>query len=185
MKKVTLILSAALMFAVLTNCSSGTDNGKTAVEFITVNGSVNTNGVKYELAEGFDSQLLVGKENFKKLVAFIEKNGSVAPVCPSLVIHKPIIKHSYQYKFTDKRGDLLEMMTINKDANGIPSCEADATVKEIRIWGYEKDTRDNKHQFEYAITVERIMPDVDISENIEKQIKTIARSYKDLLAKAY
>jgi hypothetical protein len=112
----------------------------------------------------------VGKENFTKLVTFIEKKG--------FAVKTKGIPSDYQYTFYDSKENRHAMITIKRDENDEPSLTG--TVGSISVWGHVKGMGGQKNYFGYAITQDSAF---SFTED-EEHFLDIKLGYEEFLEKA-
>jgi hypothetical protein len=117
-------------------------------------------------------EIPVGSETFKKLVAFIEKNGFP-------VVEKGVWS-DHQYTVHDKKGNLHGLITIKRDSAGNPSTKG--RVHQISVWAYEKGIQDQKHFFGYQITEETVAPYFLELNGTWKGYENVKVGYEEFLA---
>lgn len=120
----------------------------------------------------FKPQIPVGEKNFKKIVAYIEKNGFLVP--------QRGIPCDHQYTFIDKNGNRHALITTRRDKNGEPSVKG--SVESIDVWAYYKGKKDLEHFFGYSISKEKVALCITDPEYIEKHIYAVKKGYEDFLA---
>lgn len=115
----------------------------------------------------------VGEENFNKLVAFIEKHGSV-------VVEKGV-PCDHQYTFIDSRGNEHFMITVKEDKVGNHSAKGE--IKRIRVLAFKNENKDGHKdgpQFEYLITEKSVVSTFLSSGTSTDDVKF---GYEEFLAK--
>ena len=118
-------------------------------------------------------EIPVGKVNFQKLVAFIEKNGFVVP--------QRGVPCDHRFIFIDSKGNLHALITIKRDTAGYPSLKG--TVKQISIWAYEKNIQNQEHFFGYQIREDKVAPFMLQRDGTWKHADYVRIGYEELLAK--
>lgn len=119
-------------------------------------------------------EIPVGRENFRKLVAFIEKNGFIEPEYGN-------IPCDYQYNFIDQKGNLHGFITIKRDENGKPSITG--KVDQITVYGYKENIRNQEHYFGYRITEENVAPFTLDINNKWDDADNVKIGYEEFLSK--
>ena len=105
MKKSFLLIALVAITLVIICCSEENNSKKVAAEESVASKDSILNLTIPEF------QIPVGKENFKRLISLIEKNGSVIPEC--------CFPYDYQYNFFDKNGNRLSLMTNRRDTTNV------------------------------------------------------------------
>jgi hypothetical protein len=112
-------------------------------------------------------QIIVGEDNFKALVAYVEKHGTVS-------IEKGI-PSDRRLVFADSKGNRHVLITIKRDENGQPSLKG--KVVQISVW-----CNTTKGDFVgYVINSEEVYPLT--SDKSEGLPSPVAIGYSELLTK--
>lgn len=176
MKKIILPLFATFFALVTSSCNNNEKSSSGAHPHFEVRGADSPTEANGNPAPGTmhtDSIITVGKENFDKLVAYIEKNGVVS-------VQKGIpCDHRYSFFTTDSVQHIA--ITIKRDAAGQPSIKG--KVNQISVWAYEKGKGDQKHFFGYDITAERANTFINDPKYQNRYFNKMKRGYKELLVK--
>ncbi len=193
MKKLILILIVAFTATIFNSCTENTPvptekksqtlplRGENAIDLAapyyddSLEKRLNTEmtAIEQNKAISKSKEIPVGEKNFKKLVAFIEKNGFVVP--------QQGVPCDYQYTFFDSHGNRHALITIKRDKDGHPSING--TVSHISIWAYYKGIKDQDHYFGYGITSEKVAPFILDLDGTWKDADAVKFGYEEFLAK--
>jgi|GEM_PF-1163300 len=131
--------------------------------------------IEKDLATASDKLLIpVGAENFSKLAVFIERHGFSVP--------QNGVPCDRQYNFVDSQGNRHALMTIRRDDAGRPSAEG--KVRQISVWAYIKNIKDQEHFFGYRINEANVAPFAFELDGSWKNADKVKLGYEELLAKA-
>lgn len=93
----------------------------------------------------------ISKENFLKIVDYIEKNG--------FLIHSGKGKEAeHQYTFFDSKGNRHAMIAVKRDG----------VVFQVSVWAYYKGINDLQHFFGYYINEKEVGPFLNLDTRKEK-----------------
>lgn len=127
------------------------------------------------IAETKAKEIPVGKENFEKLIAFIEKHGFTTDG------GRERIPCGKQYTFYDKSGYRHAFLTFKTDSAGNPSMTG--TVKEVIIYGYRNGIKNQEHFFPYRINSEKVFNDIPEIDGSWPEAEIVKKGYEEFLAK--
>lgn len=113
----------------------------------------------------------VSREDFERLVNYIEKHG--------FVVKERGVPSDHQYTFFDSKGNRHAMITIKRDQTDKPSTQG--KVDQISVWAYRQGIRDQEHFFGYAITSTEVKPFIEPISPEERN--DIEFGYREFLAK--
>lgn len=120
-----------------------------------------------------NTETLVGKDDFQKIVSYIEKNGEL--------LTERGVKCDHQVTFFDSKGNRHAMITIKRDSAGISSTKG--IVDQISVWAYKKGIKDQKHFFGYYISKEKIDLFVPDLHSNKEDSENMIFGYQEFLKK--
>lgn len=174
MKKIGIVASFLLVSSCLISCSSNPEPSDELSNSVPKSEEsvlpIKDDSMTIEVKK-LGPQIPVGEESFKKLVAYVEKNGFAVPQNGVLC--------DRQYTFIDKVGNRHALITIKRDDKGQPSMSGN--VRQISVWAYYKGKKTQDNFFAWAITRERVRSILD--KPSPQDLEAITRGYEEFLTK--
>lgn len=115
-----------------------------------------------------DDPCMVDSADFGKLVAYIEKYGSV--------VNQDNLPCDHQVTFFDSEKNCHVLTSIRRDVNGNP--DLDGTVNEISVWVYRRD-----FMFCYIITADWVEPMMREDFSNPEHLAIMNLGYNEFLSK--
>lgn len=116
--------------------------------------------------------ILVGEDNFEKIVNYIQLNGSV--------VADRGVPCNYQYTFYDSDDNPHKMIAVKRDKANKPSIKGE--IRHISIWSYYDGIIDQDHAFSYIISKKSITLNAGFAKDFS-HYETVKKGYEEFLAK--